>query len=194
MTDPGLGYLIMHDGGTEGYSSCVILGPTRGIGIILLSSATEAVDGMAREAFSLLARAERDPDRAPDGGPALQRPGTAASSPFPPLDLPAGMALSHVMALLARPDLSGVNTRFSPGFLRLIAPEQALSIFEAARAKHGACRIAGAIAATGPGAGEARFDCERGGSLRIELVAQPEGPYLLESLRLSPIEPDPKPR
>jgi CubicO group peptidase (beta-lactamase class C family) len=196
MADSNLGYLIMHDGGTEGYSACVILGPTRGIGIILLSSATEAVDGMAREAFTVLARAERDPDRAPDSGPALQKPGSGVAdrSPFPPLDLPAGMALSHVMALLAKPDLSAITTRFSPGFLQLIQPEQALSIFEAAREKHGACRIAGVIAASGPGAGEARFDCERGGSLKIELVAQPEGPYLLDSLRISPIEPDPKPR
>jgi hypothetical protein len=104
------------------------------------------------------------------------------------------MALSHVMALLAKPDLSAITTRFSPGFLQLIQPEQALSIFAAAHEKHGACRIAGVIAASGPGAGEARFDCERGGSLKIELVAQPEGPYLLDSLRLSPIEPDPKPR
>ena len=57
LNDPDLGDRIMHDGGTEGYSACVLLGPTRGIGIILLSSATEAVDSMAREAFALLARA-----------------------------------------------------------------------------------------------------------------------------------------
>jgi CubicO group peptidase (beta-lactamase class C family) len=196
MTDSNLGYLIMHDGGTEGYSACMILGPTRGIGVILLSSASEAVDAMAREAFTVLARAERDPDRAPDSGPALLKPGAgvAGGSPWPPLDRPAGMALAHVIELFARPDLSGITTRFSPGFLQVIQPEQALSIFEAARAKHGACRLASVIAASGPGAGEARFDCERGGSLRVELQAQPEGPYLLDSLRITPIEPEPKAR
>jgi CubicO group peptidase (beta-lactamase class C family) len=196
ITDSTLGYLIMHDGGTEGYSACVILGPTRGIGVILLSSASEAVDTMAREAFTILARAERDPDHAPEGGPGSPKPagGFADRSPYPPLDLPAGMALGHVIALLAKPDLSGITTRFSPGFLQVIQPEQALTIFEAAREKHGACRIASVSAATSPGAGEARFDCERGGSLRVELQAQPEGPYLLDSLRISPIAPDPKPR
>ena len=60
LNDTTLGYTIMHDGGTEGYSACVLLGPTRGIGIILLSSATEAIDAMAREAFGILARAASD--------------------------------------------------------------------------------------------------------------------------------------
>ncbi|MEP7125279.1 MAG: serine hydrolase domain-containing protein [Byssovorax sp.] len=193
ISDSVLGYLVMHDGGTEGYSACLILGPTRGIGVILLASASDAVDGMARDAFTILAKAERDPDHAPDGA---QKAGAiaAGTSPFPPLDLPAGMALGHVIALLARPDRSGITAGFSPGFLQLIRPEQALSIFEAAHEKHGACRVVSVIAASGPGAGEARFDCERGGSLKVELQAQPEGPYLLESLRITPIEPDPKPR
>ncbi len=62
LNDSALGYVITHNGGTEGYSACILLGPTRGIGIILLSSATEAVDAMAREAFAILARAERYPD------------------------------------------------------------------------------------------------------------------------------------
>lgn len=67
LNDSSLGYLITHNGGTEGYSACVVLGPTRGIGVILLSSATDAVDRMARDAFTLLARAESE---APGGSPA----------------------------------------------------------------------------------------------------------------------------
>jgi CubicO group peptidase (beta-lactamase class C family) len=60
LNDSNLGYVITHNGGTEGYSACVLLGPTRGIGVIVLSSATEAVDDIARDAFAVLARAERD--------------------------------------------------------------------------------------------------------------------------------------
>ncbi len=58
LTDSTLGYLITHNGRTEGYSACIALGPTRGIGVILLSSATDAVDDMAQDAFAVLARAE----------------------------------------------------------------------------------------------------------------------------------------
>ena len=65
LNDSSLGYVITHDGGTEGYSACVVLGPTRGIGVILLSSATDAIDDMARDTFTILARAERDPPPAP---------------------------------------------------------------------------------------------------------------------------------
>ena len=85
MADGTLGYVIMHDGGTEGYSACVVLGPTRGIGVILLASATEAIDDMARDAFTILTRAEREPDSAP----ALQKPGPgiASRSPLPPAEL-----------------------------------------------------------------------------------------------------------
>ncbi len=92
-TDGTLGYLITHDGGTEGYSACVVLGPTRGIGIIVLASATEAINGMAREAFGVLARAEREPGTDPDSAPGkasspapAPRAGVAQASPYPPLE------------------------------------------------------------------------------------------------------------
>ena len=58
LNDSSLGYLVTHNGGTEGYSACVVVAPTRGIGVILLASATDAVDDMARDAFTILARAE----------------------------------------------------------------------------------------------------------------------------------------
>ena len=195
LNDSTLGYLIMHDGGTEGYSGCVLLGPTRGIGIILLSSASEAVDTMARDAFAILAKAARDPDTAKESAPGPDGPSaaTARTSPFPPLDLPAGMGLGHVMALFQRSELVDISTRFSPGFLAQIHPEQALSVFTQTRKLHGACRLASVIAGSGPGAGEARFDCERG-SVKVELVAQPEGPYLLDSLRITPADADPNRR
>lgn len=80
LNDASLGYLVTHNGGTEGYSACVVLGPTRGIGVILLASATDAVDTMARDAFTLLARAERDPDPAPEPAPRPPMPGNAAVS------------------------------------------------------------------------------------------------------------------
>jgi CubicO group peptidase (beta-lactamase class C family) len=189
LNDSSLGYVITHDGGTEGYSACVVLGPTRGFGVILLSSATEAVDTMAREAFAVLARAERDPDRAPDRGPRPRSPapGVAGVPPFPPLDLAAGMALTHVISLLERSDIEAINTSFSPGFLSVVQPAQALSIFAQTREKHGPCRLSHVLAAGGPGQGEARFDCERG-ALKIELTAEPEGAYLLDSLRITPMD------
>ncbi|MEO5731544.1 MAG: serine hydrolase domain-containing protein [Byssovorax sp.] len=65
LNDSSLGYVITHNGGTEGYSSCVVLAPTRGIGVILLASATDAVDDMARDAFTILARAESDAPPSP---------------------------------------------------------------------------------------------------------------------------------
>jgi CubicO group peptidase (beta-lactamase class C family) len=190
-TDGNLGYIITHDGGTEGYSACVVLGPTRGIGIIILSSATEAVDGMAREAFGLLARAEREPaiGADPASKPPALAPGVARVSPYPPMDLPAGMALLHVLTLLEKPDRSAITTLFSPGFLDVFKPDQAAAFFEDVHDKYGACRMARVLTADGPGRGQARFECEHG-ALKIDLTAQPEGPYLLDSLRLTPIGPD----
>jgi CubicO group peptidase (beta-lactamase class C family) len=63
VTDSALGYVITHDGGTEGYSASIVLGPTRGLGVILLASSTDAVDRMARDAFAVLAHAEPEAPR-----------------------------------------------------------------------------------------------------------------------------------
>ena len=195
VNDSNLGYVVTHNGGTEGYSGCVVLGPTRGIGIILLSSASEAVDSIARDAFAILARAAGDIDTAKElaPGPSGAAPSTARPSPYPPLDYPAAMGLGHVISLFQRSDLADISGSFSPGFLSAIRPEQALLVFTQARKLHGACRLASVVAGGGPGSGEARFDCERG-SVKVELTAQPEGPYLLDSLRITPIDADAKGR
>ena len=59
LNDSTLGYIITHNGGTEGYSASIVLGPTRGIGVILLASSTEVIDAIARDTFTVLANAER---------------------------------------------------------------------------------------------------------------------------------------
>jgi CubicO group peptidase (beta-lactamase class C family) len=193
VNDGNLGYVITHNGGTEGYSGCIVLGPTRGIGIILLSSATEAADSIARDAFAILARAAGDPDTAKElaPGPAGASPSAARLSPYPPLDLPAAMGLGHVISLFQRADLADISGMFSPGFLSVIRPDQAVLIFAQARKLHGACRLASVTAGSSPGAGVARFGCERG-AVNVELTAQPEGPYLLDSLRITPADTETK--
>ncbi|MFO0758478.1 MAG: serine hydrolase domain-containing protein [Byssovorax sp.] len=57
--DPVIGLVLTHNGGTEGYSSSIWIGPDRGVGVVLLSSVTSVLDGIGRKALGMMAKAER---------------------------------------------------------------------------------------------------------------------------------------
>lgn len=165
--EPRLGYVVFHNGGTEGYHASVWMLPERGVGVIALGPATGDLDDISHRALEMIV----DP-----GGP--------ASRPTP-IGGPARAALARVRALLAAPDRIAVERAFAPAFLAAIPADQVVTIFQAASAGAGACTGQRVAQAPSPGAASVELACEHGGLL-VTIDADPAPPHLLRALTIEP--------
>jgi CubicO group peptidase (beta-lactamase class C family) len=185
INDGAMGYVITHNGGTEGYSSCMVLGPGRGFGILFLSSSMEGVDDLVRKAFAVLARADR-------GEPAAsERPAGGRTVIFHAaleLDPPAQAALAKIAALIENPDAAAIDAAFAPQFFDDVPRDDALKLLKQVHDEVGACKPPVVTAARGGGAGSARIDCAKG-SVSADFRGGKAG---IEALRLTPVEGPPK--
>ena len=166
--EPRLGYVVFHNGGTEGYHASLWMLPERGVGVIALGPATDALDAIAHRALEIIV------DQSAPAAP-------------PPMALggPARAALARVRALLVAPERAVVEQAFTPEFLASIPADQVVKLFEAAKANAGACSGQRIVKAASPGSVELELICERA-TLRITLEANAAPPHLVRSLTIEP--------
>ncbi len=145
--EDALGRFVTHDGSVIDYSSSVRLYPERRVGIVALLGAGDAaqLDCTTREALSALLS------------------GGEPKACVPTLSPAAATALDGVRALIASPELAGIDAAFAPDFLAAVPREELLAFFEGLHDTYGACTGEPTVAATSDaGTARIRVPCDEG--------------------------------
>jgi CubicO group peptidase (beta-lactamase class C family) len=165
--DPRLGWVLVHNGSTEGYHASVWLLPERGVAAIALGPRTDALDGLA---YRALAKAVVD---------------TRAANA---LGAPARAAFGQVRALLQDPTPEAVERAFAPEYLRATAPGAVVALFARVREAMGPCSRTRIVRADRETSAQIELTCARG-VLDVTLDADAAPPHVIRGLGLSPRAP-----
>jgi CubicO group peptidase (beta-lactamase class C family) len=165
--EPRLGYVVFHNGGTEGYHASLWMLPERGVGVIALGPASDVLDGMSHRVLEMI----------------LDQ--TVPALPPVVIGGPARAALARVRALMAAPDRAAIEKGFAPEFLAAVPPDQVVTFFQNVASGAGACTAQKVVKAASPTGAEVELTCEHGGVL-VTLEADPAPPHLIRALKLTP--------
>ena len=166
-TEPKLGYVVFHNGGTEGYHSAIWMAPERATGAIGLAPGASEIDGITHKALELALAGELGPP------------------PAPPLGGPAKVALDRIRTLFKEPSKDLVEKMFTPSFLQQAPPEKVLEIVRSVLDQAGPCKVDKPMAGDSPGSATAKLEC-KGGTFTLLLDAQTEPPHLIQAFLIKP--------
>ncbi len=91
--DAGMGHVVTHNGGTEGYSASIWLAPGKGVGLVLLASVSSVLDNLGKRALGQMIKAEKTPPPPPPPPP--QALADRARSRLPMNELPGRLREAH---------------------------------------------------------------------------------------------------
>lgn len=160
--EPGIGHVVFHNGGTEGYHSSLWMVPERSIAVIALGPGTFDLDTISRNTLDLVAKADK---------------------PILALGDPARAALDRVKALLDKPDGDAVEKAFTPAFVRELTRDKLVAFFESLKGKLGKCTTERIVKADGRVDAEVELSCEKGTAV-VRLSAEGGPPHRLTYLTI----------
>ncbi len=163
--EPKLGYVIFHNGGTEGFHASLWMLPDKGIGVIALGPATDDLDDIAHRALDTI---------------------YDAGTPEPPIGASAKDGLDKVKALLAAPaipDAAGLAKYFAQSFLDKVPPPQLTTFLGQVRDGAGNCTGQRVTKATGDTGAQVELICTKK-NLLVNFDTDPAA-HLIRSLGIS---------
>lgn len=155
--------LVWHNGGTEGYSSALLMLPQRGVAVIALASGPDDLVGIAKELLTILDDTGALTLREPRPTKALAR------------------AFSHIDGLLV--EKVDYDALFNDGFRQRVTRGALIEDVRALVAEHGRCSYARLTSIGMPQFASAEYQCERG-KLEVRVSLDEEDPSRINSLRM----------
>lgn len=165
--DPHLGRVVSHSGGLPGFGSHIQWLPDHGVGVLGFANLTYApVRETVDRAFQLLLATGELRAREVEPAPELVA------------------ARASVLRLYERWDAETIRSLAADNLLLDRSAELRQQDFSRLRDRHGPCRIAGPLLATGAQRGSWRMHCARG-EIDVEVWLSPTTPPLVQVLRLT---------
>jgi len=164
--------LVWHNGGTEGYSSALLMLPQRGVAVIALASGSDDLVGLAKELLTILDDTKALKLREPRPTKALAR------------------AFSQVDALLL--EKLDYEALFSDAFRDRVTRGALIEDVRALVAEHGRCHYARLVSIGMPQHASAEYQCERG-KLEVRVSLDEEDPARISSLWMD-VQEETRPR